>query len=326
MGIIDDELSEIKKLCEQKIKGSRLVSCVRYMVRVEIKCTAFKTIVSCMQFTNNYPKTPILIELKSKTLSEKLLIGLTSVCEHEAKKILGKPQILTILIFLRNFLDENPLCCCYDEINALKSQLSDPNEVIKLKQRTSQVVIRITNGNYFNNFKLQVPDKYPDETVFIESVETNFPPAFYRHMLHQAKEIARKCVEPPARKKRNEPIFKASASLQKVSEFLIDCIKRLPYENCQYCNDICFTVDPKDLELNENGPKHVERIYCSHLYHMQCLIKYMKTPPFGNKQCPTCRSPIYHHKWTLSDKLAENRWAHEQAKERELAEVEDFFN
>lgn len=51
----------------------------------------------------------------------------------------------------------------------------------------------------------------------------------------------------------------------------------------------------------------------------------MKTPPFGSKKCQECGIKVSHWKWTLSDKLAEDRWAHEQARERELAEVEDFF-
>lgn len=51
----------------------------------------------------------------------------------------------------------------------------------------------------------------------------------------------------------------------------------------------------------------------------------MKTPPFGNKRCASCNHTIHHPKWSLSDKLAEDRWAHQQARERELNEVEDFF-
>lgn len=64
-------------------------------------------------------------------------------------------------------------------------------------------------------------------------------------MLAQAKEIARRCVEPPLKKKPNEPPFKPAASLLKSIDFLIDCIKRLPSEHCQYCRKICFPEDPK---------------------------------------------------------------------------------
>ncbi|XP_021913994.1 uncharacterized protein LOC110827050 [Zootermopsis nevadensis] len=92
MGLIDDELQEVNKLCQHVITGSKLVSCVQTMVRVEIRRTAFKHIVACIQFPSDYPRSPLLIELKSKTLSDKLLDGLTNVCEQEAKKILGKPQ------------------------------------------------------------------------------------------------------------------------------------------------------------------------------------------------------------------------------------------
>ena len=68
-----------------------------------------------------------------------------------------------------------------------------------------------------------------------------------------------------------------------------------------------------------------ERVFCGHLYHQQCLFTYMKIPPFDNKKCHSCGVRISHHKWKLTDRLAEDRWAHEQARERELAEVEEFF-
>jgi hypothetical protein len=37
MGFIDDELQEVSKLCQHVITGSKLVSCVQTMVRVEIR-------------------------------------------------------------------------------------------------------------------------------------------------------------------------------------------------------------------------------------------------------------------------------------------------
>lgn len=78
----------------------------------------------------------------------------------------------------------------------------------------------------------------------IQDTTTNFSPAFNRHMIGQAKEIARKCVEPPIKKKPNEPPFKPLPSLKKTVEFLIDCVKRLPLEHCQFCNKQCFPSDP----------------------------------------------------------------------------------
>lgn len=51
----------------------------------------------------------------------------------------------------------------------------------------------------------------------------------------------------------------------------------------------------------------------------------MKQPPFGNKICSKCGIKINHFKWTVTDKMAEAQWAHEQARERELQEVTDFF-
>lgn len=165
MGLIEDELSEVKKLCEHIIPGSRLVSCVKTMVRIEIKRTEHKTLVACIQFPQTYPREPLLIELKSKTLSEKLLQKLTSVAEEEAKKYLGKAQILKVFIFLRKFIDENPLICCYDEITELKNILNGNNDELKLKQKISTIVLKIVNDRYYLDGKVLVPDSYPIQAI-----------------------------------------------------------------------------------------------------------------------------------------------------------------
>ncbi|KAG5897023.1 hypothetical protein JTB14_021746 [Gonioctena quinquepunctata] len=324
MGLIDDELSEVRKLCENVVPGSKLVSCVQTMVRTEIKKTDFKKLIVCIQFPENYPKSLLLLELKSKTLSEKLLQRLTNVCEEEIKKYLGKPQVLPTLKFLQNFIEENPLSCCYDEIADIKKSLSGQDE-FKLKQKSSSIVLKVFNSKYYVNCRIVVPDNYPLSAIDIQNADTNFTPAFYRHMLAQAKEIARRCVEAPLKRKPNDPKFEPSPSLKKPVVFLVDCVKRLPSENCQFCKKTCFPPDPDDLERNENSPKHIERVYCGHLFHQECFFSYMKIPPFGNKKCAVCHKKIYHFKWSLSDKLAEDRWAHEQARERELQEVTEFF-
>lgn len=161
MGFVENELSEVRKLCEHVISGCKLVSCVKTMVRAEIKRTEFKTIIACIQFPEDYPTTPLLLELKSKTLSEKLLQRLTQACEAEAKKLLGKPQILTILRFLRKFIDENPLSCCYDEINALKQSLNMDADEIKLKQKSSAIGLKIHNKGYYLYLNVVLPETYP---------------------------------------------------------------------------------------------------------------------------------------------------------------------
>lgn len=161
MGFIEDELDEVRKLCEHVIEGSKLVSCVQTMVRVEIKESDFKKIIICIQFAENYPHNPLLIELKSKTLSQKLLDGLTSICEKEATKYVGKPQVMKILHLVKNFLVENPLSCCYNEINAIKELLDTNHDECKLKQKQSAIILKVTNANYFLNTKIYVPDDYP---------------------------------------------------------------------------------------------------------------------------------------------------------------------
>ncbi|XP_034938099.1 uncharacterized protein [Chelonus insularis] len=324
MGFIDNELQEVSRLCQNVVQGSKLVSCVQSMVRAEIIKTDFKKIIVCIQFPKDYPHTPLLIELKSKTLSSKLLSGLTDVCEKKCKQILGKAQILPTLKFISNFIEENPLICCYDEITTIKKLLGDQDS-LKLKQKSSSVNLEIRQGLYFYKTKIIIPDDYPTSAVKITEVETNFPKLFTRYFLGQGQELGRQCVEPPLKKKLNH-IFSPTPSLNTVTSFLIRSVKALPNEKCQLCKKVCFPADPSFAILDENADVHVERLYCSHLFHLQCLMTFMKTPPFhGGKKCPSCGKQVFHDKWGVSDKLAEDRWAHEQARARELAEVADFF-
>ncbi len=48
--------------------------------------------------------------------------------------------------------------------------------------------------------------------------------------------------------------------------------------------------------------------------------------PLGGKKCPTCKNRIFHEKWKITPQLAEARWAHQEARNRELAEVVDFMD
>ena len=45
----------------------------------------------------------------------------------------------------------------------------------------------------------------------------------------------------------------------------------------------------------------------------------------GGKKCTKCKQRIFHDKWNVHPKLAEDRWAHQEARKREVAEVADFL-
>ena len=55
--------------------------------------TAHKQIVVCAQFPDGYPACRLLLELKSKTIPDKLLEKLVTVCDQEVDRNLGKKQV-----------------------------------------------------------------------------------------------------------------------------------------------------------------------------------------------------------------------------------------
>lgn len=324
--IISAELEELRRVCESSIPGSKLIACVPQSIRVEVARSSFKKLTICLTYPNEYPAYHVLIELKSKTIGQKLLDGLVKVSEEEAKKFEGKPHCLQIIKFIDQFLEENPLVCCSDEISSIRALLdTEAGDKLKLSQKTSSISIHVIRGKYYFKAKIILPNDYPEKQVSIESPDCNFPRVFKVWFVEQAREIARRCVQPPLKPKPKEPPFEPRPSLRPILKFLVDHVKRYPNELCKACNKRCFPEDPATAVHNENAAAHVERVYCSHCYHHDCLILYMKSPPFkGVKKCHTCKQSIYHEKWKVTPELAEARWAHEQAKNRELGEVVDF--
>ena len=307
MGLIDDELKEIRAVCETQIPNSKVVAAVRDLVRIELEKTECKKLACCFIFPDNYPHNPILFELKSRTLSLKLLDGLTKVTEQECKKILGKPQILFATKFILKFIEDNPLCCCSEEISKVKSLLG-PDDVIKLSQKNSSVTLTISKEKYFVKCKLVIPDNYPKDRVEVSLVDCNFPRVFRAWFIENAKELARRCVEAPLKPKPSAPAFTVKPSLEPAVSFLVASVQRYPTEQCQVCRQRLFPPDPVHAVHNEKAAAHVERVYCGHAYHHDCLILYLKTPPFdGGKKCPGCGKRIYHEKWKVTPELAEAR-------------------
>ncbi|KAG7177203.1 hypothetical protein Hamer_G000464, partial [Homarus americanus] len=289
--------------------------------------TKYKQLVACFQFSPDYPTTRALIELKSRYISPKLLDGLTRLCENEADKYLGKPQVLQVLRFVRNFVEESPLCCCSEEISTIKKKLIAGSDELKLRQKTSSVVLKVKQGQYFIKYNLTVPENYPDKQIGIEEKECNYPPVFQRWFTAQAVEIARRCVEPPAKRRPKDPPFVLKPSMEPVVSFLIDEAHKYVDLDCKFCGKKTLPDDPKNIVCDESAEMHIERIYCGHVYHNKCLDTFIKSPPFQKgKNCHTCGARIYHDKWKLTSETVEARWAHKQAKQRELDEVVDFLS
>ena len=163
---IQSELAAVKR-DHSAIEGVTLETCVPAMVRFKVFRNDQKNLITCFMFSKEYPASPIIVELKvililkllrlmiviglskyflqSKVMSYKLLEGLTKICEAEAKKHIGKQQILEVVKFARKFIDDNPLCVCSEEINAIKQTILNPEkDEIKLKQKTSQLVAKLT--------------------------------------------------------------------------------------------------------------------------------------------------------------------------------------
>lgn len=301
MDLINSELVEIREKCDRQIKNSKLITCNATLVRVDLlPDRPNRSMTVCLRFpAQNYPQSSsILVELKSRHYSDKLLAELTRLIDVYARDNLGEPQALRVLAFAQQYLLDNPLCVCLDEIKQLRTDLKssevtqDAASQLKLRQRTSCVELIARGGRYVYRVTAAVPDTYPDQSVELRGQESNLPNVLVRYLNGQSREIARQCVEPPLRLNKDELAnFRPRRSLYRTLKFCLEATRDFYMELCPICENPVLPQQPENLVLDEHADGFVERVYCGHLFHQGCLKHYMAEPPFpkGGKLCPAKR-------------------------------------
>lgn len=289
----------------------------------------------CLQFPEKYPSEILLIELKSKTLDDKFLENLTTFCEKKLKTdYLGESQILPTINLINDHLSKTPLCVVFREVKNLQKYIDGIQTSNKfqpelnIKQKSSSVKLTCNGGQYYFKVNVSVSDEYPLKSIEWDKFVSNLPVVMTNYIDGHAKEIARKCVEPPIRNPEN---FEAKPSFYATLKFLVDVTKLYFYQICPICQESCLPAEASNVIANETDEKFIERLICGHLYHQVCLIDFISEPPFKGKTCKAmidgvlCDKRVMHHRWGETITKAESRWAARESKKRELQDVMDFL-
>lgn len=328
MSFLEGELARVSRDVVASVEGLQLLSSSPHSVQVQITKTEHKQLRLLIMFPEGYPKVTLMVQVKSKSLPDRVMKLIETIAEKEAARLINQYQVISICKVVRQFLDENMFIVCAAELDSIKKQLLGKGDDLKIKQKAGSFTVSVKKKGYHMTLKFSVDDDYPKTNARIENKGTNFPLDLAEMFVRQGIELSRRCIIPPVMLKLGDPPFREKPSILPVAEYLIrDCIQFYPVENCSLCESPAFPPDPKDVTQDIRNPKYVEYVYCSHIFHHKCLDTYMKTPPFkGGKKCPICGKRIYHEKWKATPELAEKRWAYKQAKDRELAEVSDFMD
>ena len=318
------EVTSVKSNLEKEVDGATLIACYQSLVQIRFKRTDYRQLVLSIQFPKDYPNSVLLLEAKSKTIANELLAGIVKVTEEHLQTFKGKPQVVAAARFVRDFIWENRFAVCSEELSYIKKELVCADDVLKVKQKLGVIQLKAIKNKYSLECKLTVPENYPGEAISFV-VKSNFPTHLEKVFVGHATEMARQCVEPPIVKKKSQAVdFIPKPSLKCVASYLVeDCLRKYPNERCPCCKKSVLPEEP----LTELPPSMaIELVYCGHLYHYDCLDQLMKSPPFGEaKKCLNCGRRIFHDKWNVSTKLMEERWAHQEARKREIDEVADFL-
>ncbi|KAL9702420.1 hypothetical protein quinque_005938 [Culex quinquefasciatus] len=194
-------------------------------------------------------------------------------------------------------LEVSRLCCNVIPGSKLITCMSS------LIQKSSSVSLMARGGPYYFGAKFHVPEEYPVQRIQWEDCDCNLPQALIRFVNGQSKEIARQCVEAPLRKLKTDQEFQPKPSLERTLRFIIEALKGLPTDRCPICEELSL---PSTL-------------------HPRSDRSAGRRPAVESNEL--CQQRVTHDKWGLNDvKSAEAKWAHQQARIRELEEVIDFMS
>eukprot|EP01025_Chloroclados_australasicus_P047015 TRINITY_DN5212_c0_g2_i1.p2 TRINITY_DN5212_c0_g2~~TRINITY_DN5212_c0_g2_i1.p2 ORF type:complete len:428 (-),score=48.45 TRINITY_DN5212_c0_g2_i1:603-1886(-) len=377
------ELSERDRFIETEVKivkkdlGSSVVkSFIADVVTVEIVATKWRKATMKIQFPQMYPQEELILDIKSDTLSPELLVKLQSVATAEGKKKIGERQVHNVISFVKSFLENNLLLVAFDDLQEIRRLFEGGEPELKsVKERSGVVHMILKEQEYFMEVRCTLPINYPEESLQIEILKSNFQSDIVPQFLLRVQDMARRCAEPPQvtsaltsvgregagsgpkkqgkrqgvqtflsnrkeqelsraaqesrakaldrQQKINETFVSQSSLLVVVDYLLNDSLRPLAAGKCAICEKRLIPSDPQKLNKVPREMR-VMRLYCGHLYHGKCVEEYVSKPPFG-KECHHCGRKMEHHNLTTDVKVLEQRWAANQARNREINDVVDFM-
>jgi len=162
-------------------------------IQVFIERSAFVKVRISLQFPDQYPEKPILIEISSNVLPPGLQKKLKKIGQDKSSELLGRPQALAVITSINNFLMTNKLIVCWKELKQA-FQLIEGKGTISCKEDSGEIKIHLNSGNFYLKFFIQIPDGYPAQELTLQFKSNNFPGTIAQMFELQAKEVVRRCV------------------------------------------------------------------------------------------------------------------------------------
>lgn len=175
MGFSSEELQQIKDLEFLSDGGSEILFISSEYVQVLLESTYVRKLTLRIQYKDNYPTEPPLIEIKSNTLLDEVLVKLEKAAIENTKQQKTDKIVKTIIEFFYKTLETNKLLYLKEELDKINKLLKS-SDTIKLNYKNGTVIISQSEGNYNAKFKIIVPNSYPLEPVEFKFLQSNFHP------------------------------------------------------------------------------------------------------------------------------------------------------
>lgn len=182
--------ADAKALDEEYIRRvvpeAAINSLTSQFINVTCMRTPYSRVTLAMIYPEDYPLSPLIVQLSSQTLPKPLLKKKEQECVAKAteyvKEVImgekgemgekGKGQVNVVYNVVQDFIQDNVFVPCWRELKQILILFESSNAENKVvaDEKTGGINIRLKCKGYFQIIKVQVPEMYPEEGVKVSAL------------------------------------------------------------------------------------------------------------------------------------------------------------
>jgi len=172
------------------------------MIRMTYQ-NSFKDMKLKFQYTQGFPKEPVLIELEAQRLDQELVQKLQTAAHSKVAALAtddgqGTTQAKEAYELISHFMATNRLATAFSDIKQIKQLCSTTDCELKHHwDRKGAVEIELREEKYFMDLRLVIDGDYPSSATRLEVLKHNLPVELEALYAVQAKQKASQLAEPP---------------------------------------------------------------------------------------------------------------------------------
>ena len=187
-----EAIQQDHKFVVENLPPSAIITLSDVYVCVVVMRTPYARVQLRVQYVEEYPVKPPIVELTNSTLPLALLRNKEKESVEKAVALKGKAGFAAVYEHIYNFIHTNMFIPAWKEMKQVATMFADATKgKVSADDKEGALKIRMTHGQYTLLVKITVPLRYPETGAKVEFNHSNFTEDIQYMFKAQAEEIVR---------------------------------------------------------------------------------------------------------------------------------------